>query len=121
MRITKVQKTLAQSIESKIQAHQDTILFLSMEISELKKRMDRVTELNTVPYQKLEELMSVRLANCLFNAELNDTERLLDFIYTQPQPRSLYTLKNFGRKHRHELRDIIYEVLGIDISEEWRP
>ena len=121
MRITKVQKTLAQTIEGKIQAHQDTILFLSMEIQELKKRMDKVSELNTLPYEEISRHMSVRLVNCLQNADLDNTERLLDFIYSQPQPRSLLCIKNMGRKYLYELANVLNETLGIDISEEWRP
>tara|TARA_B100000287_G_scaffold420977_1_gene461054 strand:+ start:442 stop:807 length:366 start_codon:yes stop_codon:yes gene_type:complete len=120
MRVTKVQRTLAQTIEGKIQAHQDTILFLSMEIQELKKRMEKISDLNTLPYEEIARHMSVRLANCLQNADLDNTEKLLDYIYSQPQPRSLLCIKNMGRKYLHELANVLNEVLGIDISEEYR-
>lgn len=121
MRITKPQQTLATIIDDKIEAHQATILFLSMEIQALKNRRDKVAKINTVPFLELSQKMSVRLTNCLQNAELDNTERLLDFIYTRPQPRSLMSIKNLGRKYRHELRDILLEVLGIDIEEIYRP
>ncbi len=113
----KVQKTVSILLQEKIKAHQNTILFLSIEIQELQKRAEKLEKLNLVPYEKLSCHMSVRLDNCLFNANLHSTERLLDFIYSKPQPHSLLCIKNFGRKHKNELQDILLEVLGIDIED----